>query len=442
MSTNSEPVEKEKSNQTMKLLLDAATLQLSAAQPADDSDPIRRSGPVETGGAQTIALVEDEFGILRWRISDLFTKSKMLGGRRSSFVPNLEGEAIWEKEIQTLGKNNVIGLLQSLDMCLNRNQGLRMLKGGALEKADEQAVAQIKGRILVLVHGTFSNTEALLKEFNDTPEGRDYLSFAESNYTKMFAFDHSTVSINPFLNALAVSALLNQTTAELDVICHSRGGLVTKWWLEILDREDRKRRRAVVVGSTLRGTSLAAPDRVRKGFDHLSNMVRAIGALASAVPFAAGITGLMSVAASCAGAAAHTPAIDALFAMVPGLAAMSRIANNNELNQLQRLRGNAVEYYGVKSNFEPPEFKIWQFWKAFNGRPMDRITNALADDFIFRDKDGDEVQNDLVVDCDAMAGLPPFEVKEWCDFRTSSVVHHTNYFSQRETVNFIRTKLS
>ena len=95
----------------------------------------------------------------------------------------------------------------------------------------------------------------------------------------------------------------------------------------------------------------------------------------------------------------------------------------------------------MKSNFEPPEKKIWQFWKAFN-RPLDRFKNALADDFIFRDKDGKPVQNDLVVDCEAMMGIPPCEIKEWYDFGTSSIVHHTNYFAQPQTVNFIRAKLS
>jgi hypothetical protein len=127
---------------------------------------------------------------------------------------------------------------------------------------------------------------------------------------------------------------------------------------------------------------------------------------------------------------------------VPGLAAMSHIQNNSELNQLQALRGNSVDYFGVKSNFEPPpEVKIWQFWKAFN-RPLDRFKNALADDFIFRDERGNAVQNDLVVDCKAMMGIPPCEVKEWCDFGNSPKVHHTNYFEQPETIKFIRAKLS
>jgi hypothetical protein len=426
-------------NQILRSLLDKAADIIGEPESKASSESLRRSGPVVTEGTPSITLIEDEFGILRWRIGNPLPVVTALAGRRM-IQPNVEGEVIWEKEIQDLGANNVVGMIQALDRKLNPNQGLRALKAGRLDKVDQTSIAG-RGPILVLVHGTFSKTEAFLAELNSIQEGRDYLSWADNNYAQILAFDHATISTNPLLNALALSSLLNLTTAEVDVICHSRGGLVTRWWLEMLDRPDRKRRRVVVVGSTLRGTSLAAPDRVRKGFEHLSNMVRAVGTVASAIPFTAGISGLMSVAASCVGAVAHTPAIDALFAMVPGLAAMSRVQNNSELNQLQALRGNSVDYFGVKSNFEPPEVKIWQFWKAFN-RPLDRVKNGLADDFIFRDKDGNSVQNDLVVDCDAMVGISPCEVKDWCDFGTSPIVHHTNYFAQPETINFIRAKLS
>ena len=217
----------------------------------------------------------NELAFWRWRIGNPLPVVTALAGRRM-IQPNVEGEVIWEKEIQDLGANNVVGMIQALDRKLNPNQGLRALKAGRLDRVDQTSITD-RGRILVLVHGTFSKTEAFLAELNSIQEGRDYLSWADSNYAQILAFDHATISTNPFLNALTLSSLLNRTTAEVDVICHSRGGLVTRWWLEMLDRPDRKRRRAVVVGSTLRGTSLAAPDRVRKGFEHLSNMVRAEG---------------------------------------------------------------------------------------------------------------------------------------------------------------------
>jgi hypothetical protein len=438
MSTSQDATDQQDPNQTLRTLLDKAADIIREPESKAPSES-RRSGPVGSEGATTIAVIEDESGIVRWRIGDPLPAFTTLGGRRM-IQPNVEGEVIWEKEIQSLGKNTVVGMLQALDQKLNQNQGLRELKNGILKKTDEKSIPD-KGPILVFVHGTFSKTEAFLKEL-DFQEGQDFLTWAHTNYAQVLAFDHSTLSRNPFLNALELSRLLNHTKADVDVICHSRGGLVTRWWLEMLDNPVRKRRRAVVVGSTLRGTSLAAPDHLRKGFEHLSNMVRAVGGVASAIPFTAGISGLMSVAAGCLGAVSHIPAIDALFAMVPGLAAMSRIQNNIELNELQYSQGNSVDYFGVKSNFEPPNVKIWQFWKVFNGRTVDRLKNALADDFIFRDEHDKPIQNDLVVDCEAMAAIPPHEVKDWLDFKTSPIVHHTNYFMQPETLRFIRAKLS
>ena len=424
-------------NQTMRELLDRAIEIVDEALPPGTEYLTRRSGPVATD-ITSVQLVQDQFGILRWRIGDppLVTP---LSGRRM-IQPNVVGEVIWEKEVRNLGTNTVVAMLQALDRRLNPNQGLRLLTGdGPVSWEGDMTAA--KGPFLVLVHGTFSRTEAFIEEMSSIVEGREYLQWAMLNYGRIFAMDHSTISTNPFLNALALSRLMNQNDAEVDVICHSRGGLVTRWWLEMLDREDRKRRRAIVVGSTLRGTSLAAPDRVRKGFDHMSNMIRAVGTVASTIPFTAGISGLMSIAASCVGAAAHTPAVDALFAMLPGLSAMSRIRNNTELNQLQGMKGNSVEYFGVKSNFEPPEIDIWQFWHAFNS-PFDRFKNALSDDFIFRDQENRRLANDLVVDCESMQGIPPNQVKDWCDFGTSTTVHHTNYFAQPPTINFIRSILS
>ena len=425
-------------NDRMRTMLDDAAQIVQAPEPEELRDHKRRSGPVEGDSTPVITLVEDQFGILRWQIGDPLPVITALGGRRM-IQPNIEGEVIWEAEVRNLGSNTVIGMIQALDARLNGNHGLRVLRAGKFEKVHKTSIPA-EGPILVLVHGTFSKTEAFLDQLNQIDEGRHYLSYVASHYKAVLAFDHATLSTSPLLNALELSRHLNQTTAEVDVISHSRGGLITRWWLEMLDRPDRKRRRAVVVGSTLRGTSLAAPDRVRKGFEHLSNVIRGVGEGAALVDFTAGISGLIGIAAICVGAAGKLPAVDAMLAMVPGLSAMSRIQNNAELSQLQVTRGNPVEYFGVKSNFEPPEVSIWQFWKAFN-RPLDRIKDALADDFIFQ-RDGQPIENDLVVDCEAMSGVPPCEVADWCDFGTNAVVHHTNYFEQPETVRFIRDKLA
>ncbi len=81
-----------------------------------------------------------------------------------------------------------------------------------------------------------------------TDRGKAFLESARSAYGQVLAFDHPTVSVSPFLNALDLSRQLATTDAEIDVICDSRGGLVVRWWLDVLDRERTQVRRAVFFG--------------------------------------------------------------------------------------------------------------------------------------------------------------------------------------------------
>lgn len=118
------------------------------------------------------------------------------------------------------------------------------------------------GRILLFVHGTFSKSEALFDQLNDPnfPAGRDFLGRALQHYAQVLAFNHPTISVSPLLNALDLARLLADTAADIDVVCHSRGGLVTRWWLEAFDRGPG-RRRVVLVGSPF-AARVSLPHRV------------------------------------------------------------------------------------------------------------------------------------------------------------------------------------
>ena len=176
MSTRDPAIAFRDLNETIRDLLDKAADIIEEPESHAPFESLRRSGPVASEGTPSITLIEDEFGILRWRIGDPVPAVTALGGRRM-IQPNVEGEVIWEKEIQGLGSNTVIGMIQALDKKLNPNQGLRALNAGKLEKADGKLISE-KGPILVLVHGTFSKTEAFLEELNSIQQGRDYLSWA------------------------------------------------------------------------------------------------------------------------------------------------------------------------------------------------------------------------------------------------------------------------
>lgn len=396
------------------------------------SGRVRRSG---RGG--TIALTESD-GILRW---DLGEKKKVMRGRASE---------IRKYRFEDLGPNRVSEKLRDLDEWLTPGQGIRQIKDG---EVGDPASPESKGRILLLIHGTFSNCEGLTKNFNDTPAGTQFLQSAEARYDQVLAFNHPTLSVSPFLNALDLNRAFSGSEAEVDIICHSRGGLVARWWLETLRPADAPACRVVFVGSPLGGTGLASPGNIRGALDLLANLSsRLAGAAAvggTVLPIAAPIfhatTVIAGIVSSVSAAGASMPAIDAAIALIPGLAAQSRQGANEEILALRRgfasfdslrqqLSAQVERYHFVLSNFES-EDPGWAFWRAFRkipGRVADAVTNAVFDG-----------PNDLVVDTASMTDLADEfgeldSKRQIKDFDTTDTIHHCNYFQQQETIAFIR----
>jgi CHAT domain-containing protein len=75
---------------------------------------------------------------------------------------------------------------------------------------------------LLLVHGTFSNTEAAFAGFRGTPEWRSLLA---SYGDRVLALEHATLGRTPAQNALDAAKLL-PAGSVLHLVSHSRGGLV------------------------------------------------------------------------------------------------------------------------------------------------------------------------------------------------------------------------
>jgi hypothetical protein len=269
-----------------------------------------------------------------------------------------------------------------------------------------------------------------------TDHGRGFLDWARSAYDQILAFDHPTLSVSPILNAHALRGALAASRASIDVIAHSRGGLVARWWAEAFDPSPKVPRRVVFVASPLGGTGLAAPPNLRASLSLLASYARALGVASAMLPFTTAVAGLFQIFASIASLTSRTPVIDAALSMVPGLLAMSRVSNNHELQTLRTLAPEVRgRYFAVQADFESQR-PGWRFWEAFR-RPGTRVANALAD-HVF---DG---PNDLVVDTASMAdisdglALPAGQV---LDFGTTDRVHHLTYLEQKETLAFIRRTL-
>jgi pimeloyl-ACP methyl ester carboxylesterase len=347
-----------------------------------------------------------------------------------------DGVLRWEQGPSKIGK-----ALADLDKKLNKTSGLRSYTE---QKYTPLSRAPSGGRHLLIIHGTFSKSEAVIDNIRKTDVGNVFLQKALKHYDRILTFDHPTVSVSPILNALDLDRAFAKSKAKVDIICHSRGGLVTRWWLELLNDTPKRCDKAILVGSPLGGTSLAAPPALRSALDMFTNIwsvLEKTGSLASSVmPLLTVVTGIMRVLSTATKLVAKTPIIDAAVAMIPGLVAQSRTSDNAEL---QRLRSGATpavslpSYYAVKSDFEPSS-PGWEFWKHFTDSPKQRLMDRLADP-VFKGA------NDLVVDTASMtelgkgAGIRTNRVE---DFGQNDRVHHLNYFEQPETLKFFHDTLS
>lgn len=338
----------------------------------------RRLRAGESDPVATVSLVVAQDEVLLWREGGS-TVPASERRRYRGVGRGEEGELVELYQYEKLEPNQINDFLTKVDIKLNPRTGLRRVKanatwGGAPPAPDPNVLAPLKDkkRRLLLVHGTFSRSEALLHGIGQAPNGGDFFKRVFAHYDEVLVFDHPTLSVSPVLNAFDLFHQVADASGPLDVIAHSRGGLVTRWFLEGLGTGlSSSPCRAVLVGSPLGGTSLASPPRLRDSLSMLSNLgtVLKTGGAAAVVymPLLAAPLALLRVASSVVSAAAKTPVIDAAVSMIPGLAAQSRVDLNHEL---ARVRGFAPAkpptYYVVRANFET-EKAGWKFWKWFRG---------------------------------------------------------------------------
>lgn len=422
----------------------------STFEGSDDTTPSvsqRRRRRRETGvdPVGVASLMIDDEGILFWNIGSGRLRSG--GGRRRMRrgVPESPpGEIVELYHYDKLDPNEVNALLITKDQELTPQQGLWSLtlkgKGTALQSVQRGAPPLVTGkkRRLLFIHGTFSKTEAFFAGMEHAPNGKKSIATLFDRYEEVLAFDHPTLSASPVMNAFDLARLLAKADGPMDIITHSRGGVVTRWLLEGYGLNGKGPHRAVMVGAPLGGTSLASPPRLKGALDVFSNIgtvLKATGALAVMyVPFLIVPLALVRIASSVVSVAAKTPLVDAAISMIPGLHGQSRIANHPELMRLRAVKlAKPPEYFVVSSNFET-EDPGWKFWKYFR---KSKLFDVGAD-LIF------EGENDLVVDTISMSDIPHhvLPAKSIHAFGTNPTVHHTNYFSQQATLDFILAKLT
>jgi len=403
----------------------------------------RRSfSPGEMDARATLELQRDADGLLRWDYQP--PARRRAGGRRTYRSTGVDRpEVVKRFRFMDLEGNDITTGLQALDARLTPGRGLLRLADGAWVPAAGTVDGALAGRVLLLVHGTFSSSRMYLDELRATPHGTALLAAWQARYDHVLAFDHPTLAVGAWSNALDLQWALAGVGGDIDMVCHSRGGLVAAWLLRLEALRPGRIRRVVFVGSPLTGTSLASPPRLRAALDLLANYAEAAAGVAmlgaAALPIAAGAAGLARIFGKTLRLGSSLPLADAAVSLVPGLASQQRIANNLELRQLfSTVWKPAPEAWAVSADFRPSEIaQGWKFWNRFT-HIGDQLKYAGAD-LVFSG------QNDLVVDTEAMNQLGELGLIDpgrTLTLGTGPDTHHTNYFQSVRVCDFLGRVLS
>ncbi len=299
-----------------------------------------------------------------------------------------------------------------------------------------------RARALLFIHGTFSSTRGGFGALGATPWGETLLGDALRRYDIILGYDHKTLSVDPRENADGLLGELRQLwpngDVDIDVVCHSRGGLVYRSLVETVlpgDRWPAAFGKVVFVAAANSGTELANSANWARLADLYTNLAAmSARGLAIVVPGAAAPGLILAELLDGVGTLVKTIVSSALNdGDIPGLAAMQPtgefITQINATGAGQPTTESS-NYFAVVSNFEPA-------LRTADSEIPERLLALLRDGLVDQLLNAD---NDMVVDLASMTRIDPgggdfFDDR--FDFGTNGVVHHTNYFLQPETARAI-----
>ena len=273
------------------------------------------------------------------------------------------------------------------------------LEGDALRK-------MAGGRALLLVHGTSSTTAGGFGNMHP-----DLLAALRQRYEeRVFAFDHPTIATDPDANVRELLRRLPGDEWDVDIIAHSRGGLVARALVErqndfMLEAPARVRvQRVVFLGVPNAGTPLADTRHLGAYVDTITTLLNLV---ARALPGAATLAGIIAIVKQLAAGAVE--GLDGLQSMVPGGTYLERFGGS----------GSPTAYFAMASDFEPLEPGLVSFKDAV----LDHIFGA---------------ENDLVVPTAGVYDLGHargvFPLPEHHRFEPSAGVDHSAFVRQEAAI--------
>ncbi len=297
-----------------------------------------------------------------------------------------------------------------------REGWIRVTKDSLVRGVLEAGTPTSPERSLLLIHGTFSHAAA---SFGPLASSTFFDRVAPTYGSRIFAFDHFSVSRTPEQNARMMLQALPERTMTFDVITHSRGGLVLR---NLVERSAElgahsgrfKLGHAVLVASPNEGTPLATPKRWEDTVGWIANLLEML----PDNPFT---TGASFVANGLVWLANHASGD------LPGLHSMD--ADGEMIAAIQTPPGPAPgAYSALVANYHP------------TGETLRRLLDAGMDQFF-------GMANDLVVPSEggwridrSVAGHVPAS-RIGCFGPGGNLpgdsVAHNNFFSQPASVDFL-----
>lgn len=144
-------------------------------------------------------------------------------------------------------------------------------KSPAMKPSDWTAISGQPA--LVFVHGTFSDSLGAFRRLD-----RPTIEALRARYPGgVYAFDHFSLTKSPLENAqMFLASLPDQADLRIDLVTHSRGGLVARSLTELAPHPNVTFGNVVFFGTPNAGTALADPERLKSCMNLLTNLVNLI----------------------------------------------------------------------------------------------------------------------------------------------------------------------
>ncbi len=266
-------------------------------------------------------------------------------------------------------------------------------------------------RVLLYIHGFGSSTAG--------SGGAKFVPQLAANYDAVLSYDHPTAGVSPLDNAIELLQMVpDDLRLAVDLVAHSRGGLVSRSLIELVDWQAKFRPvRLLTAGTPHAGTRLAEPERWDRLVSIGMTLASWLATLGGGQLWAPKLLELVLKAAA-----------QSVFDL-PGIGAMT--PGNDFLKQLNAADkpglDDRVRYAAVTSAFAISDVLQQGFKQAFTalamqvfmGEPNDLVVNTASA---------------LEIDAPARAFAP--------DQQFRAAVDHGRYYQDAGVIDFARRHLS